>query len=341
VRFRWVKAPGYSGNTLARFFNMVVFALRVWSGRSTRDLPEPDVVIGSSPHLFGADAAARLAKRRRVPFVLEIRDLWPLTLVDVGGFSTRHPAVVLMSWLERRLYREADAITTVLPRAADHLQTFGVEESSVTWIPNGVDLADTPEPAPLHDHDEFVVLYLGSHGAGNNLGVVLDAAVRLQTDGDDRFLFRFVGDGPEKARLEESAKRRGLTNVAFEPPVPKHDAPHVLATADACIAILPPKVPLHRFGMSLNKLFDYLAAGRPVVFGAETPSDPVRDAQAGYTVPQDDIDGLVAALRTLADLDVAERIAMGERGRRFVADNHDFKKLASRLEALLVTLTED
>ncbi|NNC75543.1 MAG: glycosyltransferase, partial [Acidimicrobiia bacterium] len=104
VRFRWVKAPGYSGNTLARFFNMVVFALRVWSGRSTRDLPEPDVVIGSSPHLFGADAAARLAKRRRVPFVLEIRDLWPLTLVDVGGFSTRHPAVVLMSWLERRLY---------------------------------------------------------------------------------------------------------------------------------------------------------------------------------------------------------------------------------------------
>lgn len=336
VPYVWLRTPAYRGNSLGRVRNMAAFGVAVL--RRTRGLlrTRPDVVVGSSPHLFGALAAYRLARRMGVPFVLEVRDIWPESLVLLAGASPRHPLVLLFGWIERFLYRRADAIVTLLPTAADHIVRLGGERGRITWVPNGIDVGlFPPGDPPRSGGGTFTVMYAGTHGQANALGSLLDAAEILLREGwGDRILFRFVGDGPEKARLAESAARRGLRNVSFDPPVAKERVNQVLREADVLIASLR-DLDLYRHGFSLNKLFDYLAAERPVVLGAASPN-PVTEAGAGLSVPPEDARAMADAVRALYAAPEAERRAMSVRGRRFVEENHDFAGLAARLESALL-----
>lgn len=350
VGFRWLRTPSYRDNTLARLWSMLAFAAQVWLETGLRDLERPDVIVGSSPHLFAAWAAQRLAARRRVPFVLEVRDLWPQTLVDLGQVSPRHPLVLTMLGIERYLYRQARRIVSLLPGAVEHLAAKGADPGKVVWIPNGVDLAAVPAPAapdpgsappgagppaPATAGAPFTVIYAGAHGLANHLDVILDAARLLQQQvGHEAIRFRLIGDGPEKPRLQQRARDEGIENVRFEPPVPKHSVYAAIQAAQACVVTLK-ESPLYRWGFSLNKLFDYLACGRPVVIGVRSPYNPVAEAGAGLTVAPEDPPALAAAVRQLAALPPAERANMGRQGRAYVESRHAVETMADRLEALL------
>jgi glycosyltransferase involved in cell wall biosynthesis len=331
VPFLLLRVPAYRGR-MARLCNMFIFAFEVWCGLGTRKMSKPDIVIGSSLTLLAALAASRLARRFRVPFVLEIRDLWPQTLIDMG-MHPYHPAVVGFGAIERYLYRNADKIITLLPNASEFIVPKGGKPDDITWIPNGVNLELMPlsPPAP---HDVFTVMYAGSHGLSDALHPLLDAASILDKQAPGRFCFRFVGDGPSKHTLRQKARAEDISNVTFEDPVPREQVFSKLQDADAFIISMK-RTDLYRYGISPNKLHEYMAAARPTIVAGYAHNNPIAEAAAGITVPPEDSRAIAGAVETLAAMSSDERWSMGLRARQYVEEHHDFTELARRLERVL------
>jgi glycosyltransferase involved in cell wall biosynthesis len=328
------RAPAV-GRRAGRLAGMLGFA-RGFRRVVRRRIGDAQVILGSTPSPIGAWAASAEARRRRVPFVLEVRDLWPRTLLDVGRLPRWHPAVRLFGAMERELYRRADRIVTLLPLAERHIRTVFPDAAPITWIPNGVDLRLVPPAAePRFETDGgFIVLYAGAHGPANALDAVLDAAGRLQRRRPGGFRFVLVGDGHDKPRLQARAEAERLDSVDFLDPVPKAEVYGLMAAADALIVNMN-RGNLYHFGISFNKLYDYLAVGRPIVSGTDAANDPVAEADAGVTVPANDPDALATALERLSAAPSAERAAMGARGRAFVEAHHDIERLAAQFEDVL------
>jgi len=332
VPFLWIRTPPYEGNSLARVRNILSFAWSVGSRLAGQGFERPDLILGSSPTLFAALAAQRLAARWCVPFVLEVRDLWPESLVALGKVSRGHPLVKVLEGVESYLYRKASGIITLLPNAKRYIADKGGPPDKVFWVPNGVDFSLFPLPEPPLCSSPFRLMYAGSHGFANGLDTILDAAAILQQQGlADHFVFRMVGDGPQKARLVERARKEKLENVEFFEPVPKKGINGLLAGADAFIATLRASE-VYRYGTSLNKIYDFLAAGRPIVFGATGEGDPVSESGAGLVVPPEDPAAMAEAVKVLASKSSEERFEMGRKGRLYVEKHFDIAALCATME---------
>ena len=294
-----------------------------------------DLVWGTSPPLLQVASAWALARLKRVPWVFEVRDLWPAFAVAAGVLRSRF-LIGLSEGLERFLYRRADHLIVNSPGFTAYLVERGAPADKISLVPNGVN-PEMFDPAgegtafrQAHGlSGKFVALYAGAHGLSNDLGVVLNAAAILrETTG---VAFVFVGDGKEKPQLMRQAEQMGLTNTVFLPPVAKEDMADVLAGADCGIAILKP-LPLYATTYP-NKVFDYMAAGRPVVLAIDGVIRQVIEAeQAGIAVPPGDAEALAEAVRRLA-ADRAEAREMGRRGRRAVEQRFDRRQQAQGLEA--------
>jgi glycosyltransferase involved in cell wall biosynthesis len=303
--------------------------------------PKVDLVWGTSPPLPQVFTAWMVARLKRAKFLFEVRDLWPAFAIQLGVL--RNPVLIWGSLLlERFLYRRADRLVVNSPGYIDHLTNRGAPKEKIVLIRNGVDPAmfdPTSEGAEFrakHSLEEkFVALYAGAHGLSNDLTVVLDAAEILR--GDSRIRFVLVGDGKEKPCLVLRATERKLDNVVFLPPVAKHDMAEVLAASDCGIAILKP-IPLYSTTYP-NKVFDYMAAGRPVVLAIEgVIRKVVEEAHAGLAVPPGNAQALADAVRTLADDPSAAR-KMGYRGRTAVEREFGRGGQARELEQLLREMT--
>ncbi|MBL0419552.1 glycosyltransferase family 4 protein [Ramlibacter sp. AW1] len=345
VRFLWVRTPAYEGNGAGRMLNMLAYTVMALLRRTTRDLPPPDVVIGSSVHPFAGVAGALLARRFKVPFVFEVRDLWPQTLVDIGRLRERS----LMAWTLRKLevwlYRRAARIIVLLPRASEYIAALGIPGQRVVWIPNGVKLSlfpRTESPGDSRSREEFTLMYFGAHGQANGLQNVLEAMAQVQScsPAGQRIRLRMIGDGALKKALVSRAAQLRLQNVSFEPAVPKSQIPRLAAEADAFVITVLDLPKLYHYGISMNKLFDYLAAERPIIIASNAGNNPVADAGAGLTVEPDVPSALAEAIMSLARLPHEERERMGRAGRAYAEKNHDFRHLSGRLAAVLDDVVE-
>jgi glycosyltransferase involved in cell wall biosynthesis len=294
-----------------------------------------DLVWGTSPPIFQGATAWLLARLKRVPFLFEVRDLWPAFAIAVGVLRNRL-LIRASLWLERFLYRHADRVMVNSPGFIQHVIERGARW--VELVPNGVEpemfdpQADGQAFRATNQLDgKFLVAYAGAHGMSNDLGIVLQAADMLRDAPDIHFLF--VGDGKEKASLQAQAARLNLNNVCFLPPVPKEQMGEVLAAADACIAILKP-VEMYKTTYP-NKVFDYMAAGRPVVLAIDGVIRRVVEASnAGVFVPPGDPTALAQAVRQLAGNLTQSRL-MGANGRRYVEIHFNRRILAEKLVLLL------
>jgi glycosyltransferase involved in cell wall biosynthesis len=338
VPFTWITARPYRANSVARIWNMLQFGRRAWKGDWAVGLPPPDLILGSSPHPFAALAAEQLASRHGVPFVLEIRDPWPLTFTEVGGYSKYHPFVQLVDRTMRYLYARAARIVMFSKDSADLLVRYGADPQRIVWIPNGVDLRSTLEPRPAPDDGQFTVTYLGAHNQWNSLDVVLDAAKLLQNAGVRDVLIRFVGDGASKPGLVERARTEGIRNVRFEDPVTKKQVPGILHTSDAFI-INNRKDGASKGWMSFQKMYDYLAAGRPIVFGCCSNCDPVRESGAGISVEADNPAELARAIQYLSGRSREQLWEYGLLGHRYIEKAYNLPLLVDRFESLIADLT--
>ncbi len=299
-----------------------------------------DLVWGTSPPLFQGPTAWALARLKRVPFLFEIRDLWPAFAVAVGVLH--NPTLIrLAEWLERFLYRRADQMMVNSPGFIEHIQARG--GGDVALIPNGADMhmfdpvSDGGDFRREHGLEgKFVVLYAGAHGLSNDLGVLLKAAGQLRDRAEIAIVL--LGDGKDKPALVAQAAELELNNVHFLPPVPKSEMAQALAAADACVAILKP-IEMYKT-VYPNKVFDYMAAGRPVVLAIDgVVRDVVEKAGAGSFAQPGNPDAVAAAIRAMA-ADPAEACRMGLAGRAYLEVHFDRTKLAEQFEELLESLTQ-
>lgn len=336
VPFLWLKTRAYVGNGTSRISNMLDYTRAVLRRDNLAALEVPDIVIGSSVHPLAAWAGRRLAKRYRVPFIFEVRDLWPQTLIDMGRLSRGHPAALMLRWLEKSLYRDAARVIVLLPRANEYIERLGVSPEKIVWIPNGVDIGNFPAHPPRQSEDVFTLMYFGAHGGANGLDNLLAAMRYVEAHATGRhIILRLIGDGPLKPALEAAARDMGLANVRFEDPVPKNKIPALAAQADAFVLCAQDLPGLYRFGISMNKIFDYMAAERPIVISIDSVNNPIAEAGAGLTVAPENPKALAEAILTLASRPSDERARMGAAGRRHLENNYDMHRLAARLACAL------
>ena len=312
------------------FFSFMVSSF--WAGLKVKQV---DLVWGTSPPIFQGATAWALARLRRKPFLFEVRDLWPAFAIEVGVL--RSPLLIRLSlWLERFLYRHADQVIVNSPGFVEHVKGRGARDVRV--VANGVDPLMFEPFATGFDFRQiyelqgrFIAMYAGAHGMSNDLEVLLGAARVLEDRPEIAIVL--VGDGKEKPALRAHAEEIGLKNVFFLPPVPKLGMAQALAASDACIAILKP-IPLYAT-VYPNKVFDYMAAGRPVVLAIDgVIREVVEQAGCGVFAQPGDPVALAEAIRALAD-DREQARAMGLRGREYVETNFEREELAEELAVLM------
>ena len=216
ITFKRVHTPAYQGNGIGRIKSMLTYSATVLRKNVTRDLSRPDVILGSSVHPFAVWSASRLALRFRVPFIFEIRDLWPETLIAMGRIRRHGPIAFGMRILERRLLCAASHVVVLLPQAGNYLRPLGVSEGKISWIPNGVDLAGYGEPTEPSEKSTFTFMYFGGLTQATGLTCLVDACDRLRSIGASHLRVRVVGDGPMKSSLVSHAKRLGLDNIVLK-----------------------------------------------------------------------------------------------------------------------------
>jgi glycosyltransferase involved in cell wall biosynthesis len=337
VDYLWVRSPRYRGNGIGRVANMLSYLAGVY-GPCRRAIVEfrPDLVIASSTYTWDNWLAAHYSRKSGARYVYEVHDIWPATPMELGGMSPRHPFIWTLQKAEDFACRRADKVISLLPGAREHMMERGMPADRFAYVPNGVvpEEWSDKQPVPAGHMEAIrafrmgrrcVVGYVGGHGLSNALDTLIEAAAdpRLKDIG-----IICVGKGPEKARLAERARASGAA-VLFLDPVPGRSVPAMLALFDG-LFIGWMRSPLYRFGISPNKLFEYMMAGVPIVHAVDAANDPVKEAGSGVSVAPENVGALCEGILALAGLSPGERRRMGERGRRFVTDHHMVDTLAQQ-----------
>jgi len=339
IAYLWLKTPEYSGNGWGRVVNMVVFVYRVFRlRRRLGSLPAVRAVIASSTYPLDIYPAYLIARRARARLIFEVHDLWPLSPVELGGYSRRHPFIFVMQRAENFAYRKSHRVVSMLPKTLPHMIGHGLEAEKFTYIPNGIDPEEIGPERPEQTTalkqipgGKFIVGYAGSLGIANSLECFVQAAEALRAVPDIHFVI--IGGGPEAGRLTCMVSERQVTNLTFLPPVSKSQIISVMKRFDVCYLGLKRKS-LYRFGISPNKLFDYMYAGRPILQALEAGNDLVREAGCGISVEPDNPAAIAEAVMRFYRMTPQMRQAMGEKGRQFVLANHTYDRLAERFAAL-------
>jgi glycosyltransferase involved in cell wall biosynthesis len=304
-----------------RVFSFISFmCTSVWIGLKVKDI---DLVMGTSPPIFQGVSALLVAKIRRKPLLLEIRDLWPEFAVDMGVL--KNPILIASAqWLARLLYRSSDHILVNSPAYKDYLIAQGVATQKISFIPNGVEMSQFhPENTgngfrqELNLLDKFVVTYAGALGMANDISTLLDAAERLLQNPKIHFLL--VGDGKERLALQQLVLDKCLNNVTFAGSRPKEQMAEVIAASDICIATLK-NIPMFKMTYP-NKVFDYMAGGRPIVLAIDgVIRDVVETSKGGIFVQPGNSEEISAAINYLYD-NPSLAASMGQSARVYVAEN--------------------
>lgn len=294
-----------------------------------------DLVWGTSPPIFQGFTTWLLARLKGVPFLFEVRDLWPDFAIAVGVLKNR-TIIRLSHWLEHFLYKHADKVIVNSPGYIEHVKAKGAR--SVELIANGVDPSmfdpnNTGQTFRLENNlvNQFIVLYAGAHGLANDLEVILRAAQILKDRSE--ICFVLIGDGKEKPNLQKQAQDLHLANILFLPPVSKTGMAEVLAGADCCIAILKP---IELFKTTYpNKVFDYMAASRPVILAIDgVIREVVEKAGAGiFTIPGDPQSMANGVNSLFSNPDQA--IKMGKAGRIYIEKYFNRLSIANSFLSLL------
>jgi glycosyltransferase involved in cell wall biosynthesis len=349
IKYYWIKVPEYSTNSPARGINIISFVYKlfryhkVWVNKI-----KPDVIVSASTYLLDIFPCKFIAKRSGAILLSEIRDIWPLSLVELNGMNPMHPFALVIGLAERATYKSANAIISALPNLQDYCKKNQFKPQELFYIPNGVD-AENWEPSILELpvlHKEaidrsrqkglFLVGYAGGHVVNMTLMALVEAASILR---GKNFHFLFLGKGPEKKYLMEYAEQKKFGNITWLPAVSHGEAKSFMKQMDA-LYLGWQKRPIYQFGISPNKLMDYMMAEKPIIHACDARYDPVKISGCGISVPPEDANAISAALVCLSKLPKSELIAMGLRGREYVEREHDYKGLSEQyLQAISHTMS--
>ena len=325
---------------LVRMLSMIQFFFKaLFFSKKLKD--KPDIIYASSPHPFNGLAGMYLARKYNCPFILEIRDLWPETWVAMGATTKKSILYKVFAYIEKVLYKNADKIVT-LTANKDYYISLGVDEKKVEIVSNGVDLEKydslLEEKSPINLlENKFNILYTGAHGTANCLENILEVAKLLE---NDNIVFNLIGEGEKKEELIKKSKEYNLKNIKFYPPINKNFIPSTLKKGDAMIVVAK-NTSLYKYGISFNKIFEYFASSKPIIFSGNVANDMVKEADAGISVEAENIDRIKEAVLSLYSMSTDERQVLGKNGRKYVEENYDTKVLSKKLERVILNLLED
>lgn len=341
IDYIWYPTPKYDGNGFGRVKNIFSFLSKIYTSVSSLIKKiKPDVVIASSTYPMDIWVAKKIARKAKAKLIYEVHDLWPLSPIELGGMSPKHPFIMLCQAAENYAYKHADVVVSMLPKVHEHMQSHGLNLDKLHIIPNGVVEEDWRTEAILEltntdlvsfidgqrSKGKKIVTYAGAHGRPNALEYYLEAAKLLK---DEDLIFLLVGSGLEKQHLQNKVSKDNIDNVFFFEPIAKKQIPSLLAKSDiAYIGLL--SEPLFRFGISPNKLMDYMMAEKPIVCAIRAGNDPVADVQCGVTVEPGNPQAIADGILKIAQLPKEELEAMGKRGKEFIMKNQTYSVLAAR-----------
>lgn len=338
VNYLWIKTNPYAGNGLGRIISMFLFTWRAYTQlrRYLRSF-QPNLIIASSTYPLDNVSAFSLARKYRALYCYEVHDLWPLSPMELGGYSKYHPFILMMQWAENFAYRRCDFVVSMLPKTLEHMIKHGLSPEKFVYVPNGVNVDEWRTNTTASGHEDFirklrlekdvvVVGYTGGHAISNALEYLVDAAV-LASDAAPYLRFLLIGSGNEKNTLIRKAEALKLSNISFLPPVPKSCIPQLLQKMDI-LYLGWHRNPLYRFGISPNKLLDYMMAGKPIVHSVSAANDIVREAGCGLSVEPEDPKKIVEALITISKMSEHEKNRMGMLGLEFAKSHFSYEKLS-------------
>lgn len=340
VRFRWLRTNRYGGNGAGRVLNMSTFVgkLLLHADRIARE-ERPDLVICSSTYPLDIFPGAYIARKAGARLVFEVHDLWPLTPILLGGYSRRHPYIRVLQAAEDWAYRNADVVVSILPNALEYMVGRGLEARKFVHIPNGIPTCQAdaagnerlpPATVDLLEHErargQFLIGFAGAINPSMALETLLAAAHQLQASGVSFFI---AGGGSNAKDLRDEATRLAAHNFHMLGRMPKSSVQEFLSRMDA-LAIPWRRSPLYRYGVSPNKVLDYMLAGKPILQAGDASNDLPADAGCGLTVAPEDPAAFADAVLRLRALPAEERRRLGRNGRRFVLEKHDCRVLARR-----------
>lgn len=284
VKYHILNGISYSGN-FKRILSMIEFMIKVFFYEK-RIKEKPEVIYCSCPHPFNGLISWYLSKKYKAKFILEIRDLWPETWVEMGAITRKSIIYKIFAWVEKFLYEKADKIITLMPGAYLYIEKLEISKDKIEWISNGVDLEkfdEDSEKEPIYkfDKDKINFLYTGSIGIANALDEIFEVAKLLKDD--EEIVFNFIGEGPLKEKYIKFCEENKLDNIRFYPVVSKDNIPSLLKQADILMTFVK-KSNLYKYGISLNKLFEYLASSKPIIFSGNVYNDIIKVADAGISV---------------------------------------------------------
>ena len=329
IEYVWAKIPAYKKSiSIGRIVNMAIFSWRI--RKAVKYISIPDLIIVSSPSLFPIINGLSWKRKWNCELYFEVRDVWPLTLNVLSGMSVYHPFSLFLSWFEKRAYKSADKVVSLLPGTLPHMTSKGMDKEKFKWIPNGVVLSGKSSeglPNELSKRLEgpsFKVGYTGGLGRSNAMEYFIQAANSLADNKNIEFIV--LGEGADKKKLQDLCSNE---NVHFMGSYPKEIIPGFLKALDLCY-IGWHKNQLYELGISANKLFDYLYSGTPVLHSVSAFNDPVKESGAGISVEPEDSNAIMDAIIKIMSLTTQERDAMGERGVSHVIENYSYANLAKK-----------
>ncbi|MCY4380014.1 MAG: glycosyltransferase family 4 protein, partial [Proteobacteria bacterium] len=338
VQLVWLKTIKYKvAKSPARVLSWLHFEWNLF--RLNKSLiPGPDVIVVSSLSLLTILNGLLLKRRYGCRLVFEVRDIWPLSIVEQGGFSRFNPFVLFLGFVEWLGYKKSDAIVGTMPNLSEHVAKILGHEKKVHCIPMGISNEQIDSVSSLEDKyvgkylssSKVKVVYAGTIGITNALEVFFEAAVLLKDNCDIEFVV--VGDGALRQHYVD--KYRHLKNIIFAPKVSKNQVQSVLSKCDiVCFAVFPSEV--WKYGQSLNKVIDYMLSGKPIVASYTGYPSMINEAECGSFSPAGNAAALAGELERYSKFSHYERESVGAKGREWLISNRKYEKLASKFSDIV------
>jgi len=332
INYLWVKVPPYKTSTdKRRILKWFVFTLKLFK-LPINKVSKPDYIMVSPMETMPVYPAYKLSQKFKSKFIFEVKDIWPLSIVELGGYSRNHPFIKFLKFWENFAIKKSDLIISVLPNYGEYLKESGFNKDFV-YIPNGISLENIKNPEPLNPDiekqipkDKFIVAYTGTIGIANAVEYLVEAGKLLNSYKD--IVILIVGEGSQKEKLIKLAQ--GFKNIKFLPFIPKTQIQSLLNLVDVCFIGWRNKK-LYKYGVSPNKLFDYMLAGKPIIHSINTSKNIVEFANCGLTVEAENPKAIANAILKLYRMDIHQRKKLGENGRNYVLKYHTYEKLAEKL----------
>ncbi len=345
IKYFWIKTPEYNGNGVSRVLNIFSFVFKSYlnAKRLAREI-NPDIVIASSTYPIDNYTARRIAKLSGAKHIYEVHDLWPLSPMELGKMSKYHPFIMIMQHGENFAYKHCDAVISMLPNTKEHMQNHGLDLKKWHYVPNGINPEEWENPSDIPDmhktilenlkrENKTIIGYAGGHAISNALDTLIEAAKLLQENKTLQFVL--VGDGVEKNRLMEKASK--LSNVIFLDPIPKNSIPRLLEKMDILV-LGTQKSNLYKYGISMNKLMDYMMAGKPIVQYI-SGYNFIEIAAAGLCCESENPRQLADCILKLSEASIEEQKHYGENAKKFVIENHNNRILSQKCLDIFNQLT--